>query len=220
MEENNQNPSNNEGSVDKVENKGVIEKIIHINYYGDDKGIPPEEYKKFIIEISKSRPKVIFNNDTPSNANFIISQIFNLSKNVKLFVNDMDGTIHGVEPDYIESLENFLQDSNKSIEILFLNKPKIESNAYQKLIDRNVKCNVEIKLINNTDEASKKLKKEFTNITDVPEKTFFAIGDESIFRLQRDPDKKSAFFCFDDVNTTNKLSNIFIDLWQNNSIII
>ncbi len=175
-----------------------------------------DDFKKIIDEIAEKKSERIFKNGNAENANVVIANIFKHSDRVKSFAQSMNGIVGNCLPFYLEQVKIFLQKPNSKIEIVLEDLLEKRSDVLHYLLEqrRNGSDKIEIK------KASEEFKNAIQEISvDKNKKLHFLIGDDDKFRVQYDPDKKSAYFCFNNKEITQKIDAVFQKYWSTCSVI-
>jgi hypothetical protein len=184
-----------------------------------ESSLTADEFRIFVEQVSILKPETIFKNGSKSNANIVIANIFNTSKEVKLFVDTLDGQIHEAEEDYLKALNLFLKKDNSQLKVIFQGDPAWGSRACNIMKEHPNK--VSFKKLSDP-EAKNELNKFIVSNYGQDYTLKFSIGDKDKFRLQALPKKSekfSAFFSFNNKDVTNKLDIFFNEIWQKSTAV-
>jgi len=175
--------------------------------FDTDSNLDLKKYMEAINALAQSGSDLFFNTSGINHAAIVMSSIFENSENsVKIF----SGTLSGMfsqHQDYLSALESFIA-SGKKLEIL-LAKPLIEKNTtVSKILSgsiTNKNHNIFIKKI--SEQGLQFLRHEIGEYN-------FTVGDDRMYRIETDVSSRKTEGCYNDRDTSNKLSDVFNKCFQ------
>jgi hypothetical protein len=157
-----------------------------------------KSYKIAIENLANKKDGTYFTNSGKEHAAIVMSNIFkSTDSHIRIFAKNLSGEVCDQDL-YIDGLQQFINRKGE-IEIILTEEPSSDSKAF-KLIKEYQICNPE----------KVNIKKTATNISNLPELKFhFTVGDERIFRLEKDTSKYLAVCSFNDNEYSKKLISLF-----------
>ncbi|MEO1259575.1 MAG: hypothetical protein AAFZ15_12295, partial [Bacteroidota bacterium] len=167
------------------------------------------EYKNAIEEFASKRLELSFGNKGAIHAAIVVTTIFDNSSEVRIFAHNMNGEISNLAG-YYQSLVNFIESGKRLTVVLDGLKEdfpiKKLSQACRFIYEESNKNN-NVNLLKASESFTKEIQKISANNT----LSHFAIGDDSMIRIETDNDQHIAPFCS---FNSKKVASIFIDAFD------
>lgn len=158
------------------------------------------EYIELIEKLAKEQTNEVFYNSGEPHAKVVLN---NIIKNSEIFVETVCGDMCSEiadNPEYLEIVENYLSDPNKTYKILFDN---YKEEAFKKKQIYSV-------LLKHKDQVQvRKLLSKYKHIEYNGIPIHFTVSDNRAFRIETDIDKKMAWGNFCDPDKANELHEGF-----------
>ena len=179
----------------------------------------PNDLKEEMLSYEKILDEAIFNhsstfvpNSGEFHASLMISKMLeNTSRETYMLVRCFDGAVSN-KPNYIASLNKCLFEKNIKAHILILGHtetvgvPNLKSEAYNSFLKAKSERDNDIEIFYATNDTLELLKKEFNNLTIVPN---FALFDDDKLRFEASPDDYSGWGSFNSKDKNLKFKYIF-----------
>lgn len=165
-----------------------------------------EDFRTIISKKANDKSKYIFKNGTPDNANIVAANIFKHSTKVRIYAENMDGTIGDCQPDYYNEAVRFLGRSGTSLEIVLEKLEEKKSNAFKYFLNFRKLHSSKLRILTASKEFTDSVRQyEVMGSNDI----HFMTGDADKFRLEYNRDTKSAYFSFNNSDITTPLITAF-----------
>jgi hypothetical protein len=166
-----------------------------------------KDYHTTVRKYAEEKSDVIFENQDEFHASCLMSAIMDYSTQICMYSDSFTPRITAKD-DFLSSLKKFVEEDNKSFDLILKENPDGENPAFKYLKEKVGKeCNVTISVLNHKNA----LYSEIFNSTD-PSKFNFCVGDDHIFRFEHDLPNFKAYASFNNKEFTEKLLYIFNNL--------
>ncbi len=165
-----------------------------------------DSYKTYIENLAENKDGMVFQNASPEHACIVMSTIFKSSeKHLRILAGTLNGKVSNNEnpnlkKDYLDSLMKFIEVKKGTLHILLerVDSDFLQSELYSKLNFYSILYPDRIIL--------KKIDEDYN---DSDPKFHFTVGDDRMFRFEKDIENHTAIGSFNNPDSASKLIDFF-----------
>ncbi|MDT8448008.1 MAG: hypothetical protein RRB13_14035 [bacterium] len=169
----------------------------------ESKTMEIEKYQEAVEHIAENHKNVFFENRGSDHASIVLANLIRHSKEeVKIFTEKLDDVVFSLAA-CEDSLEDFINKSEKKMQVLLEKQPEVMSSALKKVMDAKKKYPSRFQIKIATQECLDAMHETFEGMG------HFALADNSSYRIEVDCKNFKAICNFNDPKLVSGFSKLF-----------